>query len=103
MSRIKLVVLSTTKCLCKKSLAIKLSYGINNFSNSFRPFFIAAGIWATLAVPFLAFVVILVILIGTDNFNILLWHQHEMLLVLLQQQLLVLFLLQFQIGQVDYQ
>ena len=48
------------------------------FQNSFRPFFIAAGIWATLAVPFwlLSY---FGILIGTDNFNILLWHQHEML------------------------
>ena len=48
------------------------------FQNSFRPFFIAAGIWATLAVPFwlLSY---FGILIGIDNFNILLWHQHEML------------------------
>ena len=48
------------------------------FQNSFRPFFIAAGIWATLAVPFwlLSY---FGILIATENFNILLWHQHEML------------------------
>ena len=48
------------------------------FQNSFRPFFIAAGIWATLAVPFwlLSY---FGILSGTENFNILLWHQHEML------------------------
>jgi len=46
--------------------------------NSFRPFFIAAGFWATLAVPFwlLSYAGILVV---PDNFDILLWHQHEML------------------------
>ena len=46
--------------------------------NSFRPFFIVAGIWATLTVPFwlLSY---FGILIATENFNILLWHQHEML------------------------
>ena len=48
------------------------------FQNSFRPFFIAAGIWATLAVPFWL-LNYFGILIATDNFNILLWHQHEML------------------------
>ena len=46
--------------------------------NSFRPFFIVAGIWATLAVPFwiLNYFGILIV---ADNFDILLWHQHEML------------------------
>jgi uncharacterized protein involved in response to NO len=48
------------------------------FQNSFRPFFIAAGIWATLIVPFWL-LNYFGILIATDNFNILLWHQHEML------------------------
>ena len=48
------------------------------FQNSFRPFFIAAGIWATLAVPFwlLNYFGIMIVI---DNFNILLWHQHEIL------------------------
>ncbi len=46
--------------------------------NSFRPFFIVAGIWATLAVPFwiLNYFGLLIV---ADNFDILLWHQHEML------------------------
>jgi uncharacterized protein involved in response to NO len=46
--------------------------------NSFRPFFMAAGIWATLSVPFwlLSYAGILMM---PDNFDILLWHQHEML------------------------
>ncbi|MBT4646329.1 MAG: hypothetical protein HOC10_07450 [Pelagibacteraceae bacterium] len=46
--------------------------------NSFRPFFMAAGVWATLAVPFwlLSYAGILVV---PNNFDILLWHQHEML------------------------
>ncbi len=48
------------------------------FQNSFRPFFIAAGIWATLVVPFwlLNYFGIMIVI---DNFNILLWHQHEIL------------------------
>ncbi len=48
------------------------------FQNSFRPFFIAAGIWATLAVPFwlLNYFGIMIVI---DNFNIFLWHQHEIL------------------------
>ncbi len=48
------------------------------FQNSFRPFFIAAGFWATLAVPFwlLNYFGIMIVI---DNFNILLWHQHEIL------------------------
>ncbi len=46
--------------------------------NSFRSFFIVAGIWATLAVPFwiLNYFGLLIV---ADNFDILLWHQHEML------------------------
>ena len=46
--------------------------------NSFRPFFIVAGIWATLTVPFwiLNYFGLLIV---ADNFDILLWHQHEML------------------------
>ena len=46
--------------------------------NSFRPFFMAAGIWATLSIPFwlLSYAGILMM---PDNFDILLWHQHEML------------------------
>jgi len=48
------------------------------FQNSFRPFFITAGIWATLVVPFwlLNYFGIMIVI---DNFNILLWHQHEIL------------------------
>ena len=46
--------------------------------NSFRSFFIVAGIWATLTVPFwiLNYFGLLIV---ADNFDILLWHQHEML------------------------
>lgn len=46
--------------------------------NSFRPFFLAAGVWATLAVPFwiLSYVGILTV---SADLDILLWHQHEML------------------------
>jgi uncharacterized protein involved in response to NO len=52
--------------------------GLIILQNSFRPFFIAAGIWATLSVPFwlLSYAGILMM---PDNFDILLWHQHEML------------------------
>ncbi|MBT6430334.1 MAG: NnrS family protein [Rhodospirillaceae bacterium] len=46
--------------------------------NSFRLFFLAAGIWATLAVPFwlMNYAGILILPTGFDG---LLWHQHEML------------------------
>jgi len=46
--------------------------------HSFRPFFMAAGIWATLAIPFwlLSYAGILVL---PDEFDAPLWHQHEML------------------------
>jgi len=46
--------------------------------NSFRPFFMAAGLWATLAVPFwlMNYVGLLVLPAGFDG---LLWHRHEML------------------------
>ena len=52
--------------------------GLIILQNSFRPFFMAAGIWATLSVPFwlLSYAGILMM---PDNFDILLWHQHEML------------------------
>ena len=45
---------------------------------SFRPFFMAASVWAMLAVPFwlLSYVGVLVLPGGFDS---LLWHQHEML------------------------
>ncbi|MBT7510022.1 MAG: NnrS family protein [Rhodospirillaceae bacterium] len=48
------------------------------FQNSFRPFFLAAGVWATLAVPFwlMSYADILVLPAGIDGH---LWHQHEML------------------------
>lgn len=46
--------------------------------HSFRPFFMAAGIWAMLAVPFwlLSYGGILVLPAGFDG---MLWHRHEML------------------------
>ena len=46
--------------------------------HSFRPFFMAAGIWAMLAIPFwlLSYAGVLVLPAGFDG---LLWHQHEML------------------------
>ena len=46
--------------------------------HSFRPFFMAAGVWAMLAVPFwlLSYQGVLVLPAGFDG---LLWHQHEML------------------------
>jgi len=46
--------------------------------NSFRPFFMAAGLWATLAVPFwlLNYADLLEL---PDGFDAMLWHQHEML------------------------
>ncbi len=46
--------------------------------HSFRPFFMAAGIWATLAVPFwlMNYVGVLAFPAGFDG---LLWHRHEML------------------------
>ena len=46
--------------------------------NSFRPFFIVAGIWATLTVPFWILNYFGIFTVA-DNFDILLWHQHEML------------------------
>ncbi len=46
--------------------------------HSFRPFFMAAGFWAMLAVPFwlMNYVGVLVLPVGFDG---LLWHRHEML------------------------
>jgi len=46
--------------------------------NSFRPFFMAAGLWAMLAIPFwlLTYAGLLDM---ADGFDGLLWHQHEML------------------------
>ncbi len=46
--------------------------------HSFRPFFMAAGFWAMLAIPFwlLSYGGVLVLPAGFDG---LLWHQHEML------------------------
>ena len=46
--------------------------------HSFRPFFMAAGIWAMLAVPFwlMNYAGVLVL---PDGFDGLLWHRHEML------------------------
>ena len=46
--------------------------------NSFRPFFMAAGFWATLAVPLWVLTFFGVITVP-DDFDPLLWHQHEML------------------------
>jgi len=46
--------------------------------NGFRPFFMAAGLWATLAVPMwlLSYAGVAELPAGLDGF---LWHQHEML------------------------
>ncbi len=46
--------------------------------NAFRPFFMAAGLWATLAIPMwlLSYAGIVELPAGLDGF---LWHQHEML------------------------
>lgn len=46
--------------------------------SSFRPFFLAAGVWATLAVPFWLFS-FSGILVLPESLDGLLWHQHEML------------------------
>ncbi|NQW02361.1 MAG: NnrS family protein [Rhodospirillales bacterium] len=46
--------------------------------HSFRPFFMAAGIWATLAVPFWLLIHAGVLPMPGD-FDGALWHQHEML------------------------
>ena len=56
----------------------KAEPGPTILQHSFRPFFMAAGFWAMLAVPFwlMSYVVVLVLPAGFDG---LLWHQHEML------------------------
>mgnify|MGYP001218268337 CR=1 FL=1 len=56
----------------------KAEAGPTILQHSFRPFFMAAGFWAMLAVPFwlLSYAGILVL---PDEFDALLWHQHEML------------------------
>jgi uncharacterized protein involved in response to NO len=46
--------------------------------NSFRPFFLLAGLWATLAVPLWVLTFFGMIPVS-DDFDALLWHQHEML------------------------
>ena len=46
--------------------------------HAFRPFFMAAGIWAALAVPFWVLTYFGLIVLP-ENFDALLWHQHEML------------------------
>ena len=56
----------------------KADEGPTILQHSFRPFFMSARLWATLAVPFwlLSFAGVLVLPEGFDG---LLWHQHEML------------------------
>ena len=56
----------------------KAEAGPTILQHSFRPFFMAAGFWATLAVPFwlMSYMGVLVLPAGFDG---LLWHQHEML------------------------
>ena len=56
----------------------KAEAGPTILQHSFRPFFMAAGFWATLAVPFwlMNYVGVLVL---PASFDGLLWHQHEML------------------------
>ena len=56
----------------------KAEAGPTILQHSFRPFFMAAGIWAMLAVPFwlMNYAGVLVLPAGFDG---LLWHQHEML------------------------
>ncbi len=52
--------------------------GLAILQHPFRPFFTAAGVWATLAIPFwlMSHAGVLVLPAGLDS---LLWHQHEML------------------------
>jgi len=61
-----------------KAKAAKRDQGPVFLQGAFRPFFMAAGLWATLAVPFwlLSFAGILLL---PDSFDAMLWHQHEML------------------------
>jgi len=56
----------------------KAEAGPTILQHSFRPFFMAAGFWAMLAVPFwlTSYMGVLVLPAGFDG---LLWHQHEML------------------------
>ena len=56
----------------------KVEAGPAILQQSFRPFFMAASVWAMLAVPFwlLSYAGVLVLPGGFDG---LLWHQHEML------------------------